>query len=164
MRNGPLPETNLIIPYISGLLIIMFLLIMIILEANKALSKKSNFIVYLSLIILAVFVAWFFTDNWFTKLFNIFLGKNLVTFFLLFWLIMKINEKTKTFDFAKKELLKFVAIVLYGLVAEFLVVIFVIIYILICLSIKVAFSTNSETMLISLAGSSSGFISLLPIL
>ena len=70
---------------------------------NKALSKKSNFIVYLSLIILAVFAAWFFTDNWFTKLFNIFLGKNLVTFFLLFCLILKINEKTKTFDFAKKD-------------------------------------------------------------
>ncbi len=119
MRIGSLPETNLIIPLISVMIICIYLLIMIILMVNKILSKKSNFIVYLSLIILAVFVAWFFTDHWFTKLFNIFLGKNLVTFFLLFWIIMKINEKTKTFDFAKKELLKFVAIVLYGLVAEF---------------------------------------------
>ena len=59
MRIGSLPETNLIIPLISVMIISMYLLIMIILNTNKALSKKSNIIVILSLIFLAVFVAWF---------------------------------------------------------------------------------------------------------
>ncbi len=119
LRIGKLPDPNLLIPLNFGILLGIYILVYFVLYANRLLFKRFNIVIYLSIIATSIFVAWIFSGQHFDTLFNIFLSKNLITFFLLFWVIKLVNEKTKVYDFGKKEFFKFVVIAVFGLLSEY---------------------------------------------
>ena len=122
--NGGQTAELLVIPFEFVLFIGMYLLVYIINyiknKIKESYTKLGNSLIFFCIFLVAVIVAWFFTEIVFGSLFNIFFGKNLISFFTLFWLIQWFNKKFIHLDFGKKELFKFLMIAAFCLITEFL--------------------------------------------
>ncbi|HMR90135.1 MAG TPA: histidine kinase [Saprospiraceae bacterium] len=117
-HTGKMPDPIYLIPLNLLLLLGLTLLILVVLSLNDYISSKRNIITYISIISASFLVAHFFSVSNFSTLFYVFLVKNLITFLLLYHLIKLVNNKTKMFDFGKKEFVKFLCISTFGFFSE----------------------------------------------
>jgi Histidine kinase len=92
----------------------------LVLSLNDFISNNKNIVSLVSIIAASILVAWFFSASNISTLFYIFLAKNLITFLLLYQLIKVVNQKTKIYDFSKKEFIKFFYIATFGFFSELL--------------------------------------------
>lgn len=118
--NSTQQTSGLVFPIYSGIMMGFYLLLLIVLTFNELLSKKTHIVTIISIIATSIFVARIFTGQWFATLFNVFLTKNLITFFLIFWILKKINISYSHYEFGRKEFLKFIYIAIFGFFGEWI--------------------------------------------
>ncbi len=118
--NSTQQTSGLVFPIYSGIMMGFYLLLLIVLTFNELLSKKTHIVTIISIIATSIFVARVFTGQWFATLFNVFLTKNLITFFLIFWILKKFNITYSHFEFGRKEFLKFIYIATFGFFSEWI--------------------------------------------
>ena len=106
------------ISFFSGLIIILYVMMVLMHKLKVVFPNKNHILSIISLSLFSLIGARFFSEKWFSVLFIIFLFKNLITYFGLFLVIQKVNEKYANYDFGKRELLKFVGIAIYAFLAE----------------------------------------------
>lgn len=120
LPRGEKPEPIYLIPFNLLLLLVEALVIFLVLWINSFLSSKRNIVTFTTIILASFLVAYFFSASNFSTLFYVFLVKNLITFSLLYQLIKVVNQKTKIYDFGKREFVKFLFIATFGFFGELL--------------------------------------------
>jgi sensor histidine kinase YesM len=122
LEKNDYPDNLIMIPesllFIIGLFTNFFVISTLVEKIKYHYYKFGVLLVYFSILFIAYFVAWFFSQSSVSTLFLIFFGKNLFTFFPLYWFIQWTNKKYKHLDFGKRELIKFLYIILLAFLIE----------------------------------------------
>ena len=116
---GEIPDYSIIIPLNIIILIVSYLLIYLVNIANQRYTPKRNYIAKISITALSTFMAFFYMFHWLDKLFFILFIKNILSFFCLYYLLNFLNSKLQGMSFSKKEWIKMVVIIVFGLVMEY---------------------------------------------
>lgn len=118
--NGEIPGNSIVIPLNIFILIVAYLLICLVNISNQRYTPKGNYIAMLSIMALSIFMAFFYLFRWLDELFFILFIKNILSFLCLFYLLKFLNSKLQGMSFSKKEWIKMVVIIAFGLVIEYI--------------------------------------------
>ncbi|MGB4839563.1 MAG: histidine kinase [Saprospiraceae bacterium] len=113
-----------LIPFESIILYILCLIIFLNTSLKIILNKKSallqGIVKHLVLLFTSLILSWFFAGfSIHGAIFYILFAKNLISFYILDAMLRRYNHNYGGYSFGKKESLKFLYIVLFGLIIEF---------------------------------------------
>ncbi|MBK8349467.1 MAG: histidine kinase [Saprospiraceae bacterium] len=122
--SGYYSKNMVIISLRLTILLGMYLITFLVLITYEKL-RENYFIFAITLVLGLIFcvafiIALIFSNGFNSLLFNIFIVKNILTFYGLWLLLRYVNMKWGHFDFGKKEVIKFITIVAFGFFAEFI--------------------------------------------